>query len=328
MTTKSLNDGAGFSPAAALSCLRNATASSMSTSHGEDELRRGGLGLRHPARDRLLQPREVLDRRLAAARAGVARHAGLGASRFGASSSAPPRPRPRRPRLPSCPAAASTSALTIRPPGPAARQRRTARRRAPAPCAARSATPSRGRCRPRRLASRLRLVAPRSRLGLVALRFDALGLRPRPRVDAILLGARRSASGLVLRPRLAPSASALVLRPRPRRRLVLVRRRPRRSCAIVSPTGERVALLGDDLERPRPGRPRRSCWPCPSRSRRAPRPLDLVPVGLQPLEDRALLHRVGQAGHRDVGHAAAAYLARAGARQRGGRRATSNQKRR
>ena len=30
---------------------------------------------------------------------------------------------------------------------------------------------------------------------------------------------------------------------------------------------------------------------------------DLVPVGLQPLEDRALLHRVGQAGHRDVGHA-------------------------
>jgi PAS domain S-box-containing protein len=31
--------------------------------------------------------------------------------------------------------------------------------------------------------------------------------------------------------------------------------------------------------------------------------LDLVPVGLQPLEDRALLHRVGQAGHRDIGHA-------------------------
>src|SRR6185503_118078 len=31
--------------------------------------------------------------------------------------------------------------------------------------------------------------------------------------------------------------------------------------------------------------------------------LDLVPVGLQPLQDRALLHGVGQAGHRDVGHA-------------------------
>ena len=30
---------------------------------------------------------------------------------------------------------------------------------------------------------------------------------------------------------------------------------------------------------------------------------DLVPVGLEPLQDRALLHRVGQAGHRDIGHA-------------------------
>ena len=32
LTTKSLNDGAGLSPAAALSCLRNSTAASMSTS--------------------------------------------------------------------------------------------------------------------------------------------------------------------------------------------------------------------------------------------------------------------------------------------------------
>ena len=49
--------------------------------------------------------------------------------------------------------------------------------------------------------------------------------------------------------------------------------------------------------------------------------LDLVPVGLQPLEDRALLHGVGQAGHRDVGHArqrtqqsASMFRQRAGAR--------------
>ena len=34
---------------------------------------------------------------------------------------------------------------------------------------------------------------------------------------------------------------------------------------------------------------------------------DLVAVGLEPLEDRALLHRVGQAGHRDVGHAPEVY---------------------
>ena len=63
--------------------------------------------------------------------------------------------------------------------------------------------------------------------------------------------------------------------------------------------------------------------------------LDLVPVGLQPLEDRALLHRVGQAGHRDIGHARQstpfARLNSASARERGRRsagRATSAARRR
>ena len=52
---------------------------------GEHELRRGRLGLRHPARDRLLQPRELLDR--GRALAGVAPDTtGLGTSRSGSSS--------------------------------------------------------------------------------------------------------------------------------------------------------------------------------------------------------------------------------------------------
>ena len=54
--------------------------------------------------------------------------------------------------------------------------------------------------------------------------------------------------------------------------------------------------------------------------------LDLVPVGLQPLEDRALLHRVGQAGHRDVGHAPQR-IRRAVRVSAGAGAATSNQKR-
>ena len=84
----------------------------------EHEVRRGGLRLRHPPRDRLLEAREVLRRRLALAGLRVAGHdrrrglallllrLGLGPA-AGASAFAP-----------SPLAAASTSALTIRPPGP------------------------------------------------------------------------------------------------------------------------------------------------------------------------------------------------------------------
>ena len=52
----------------------------------------------------------------------------------------------------------------------------------------------------------------------------------------------------------------------------------------------------------RPGLTRRSSSPCRSRSRRAPRRGDLLAVALQPAQDRALLHRVRQARHHDVGH--------------------------
>ena len=80
---------------------------------GDDELRRGRLGLGHPPRDRLLQPREVLDRRLAAAAGAVTCGAfsfgGAGFSAFSSSSFSLGAPSP---------AAASTSAFTIRPPGP------------------------------------------------------------------------------------------------------------------------------------------------------------------------------------------------------------------
>ena len=67
--------------------------------------------------------------------------------------------------------------------------------------------------------------------------------------------------------------------------------------------GERVALLGHDLQRARRvglvghvGLVRLDLDELFALG-------DLVAVGLEPLQDRALLHGVGQAGHGDVGHA-------------------------
>ena len=117
----------------------------------EHEVGRGGLGLRHPPRDRLLQAREVLVGDVAAAALAVLLRRGDGgghvllrlllggaaaassASCGGASASAVAVPPPS--------AAASTSAFTIRPPGPAALELRRARRPSRAPSASRPARP-------------------------------------------------------------------------------------------------------------------------------------------------------------------------------------------
>ena len=69
----------------------------------EHEVRRGRLGLGHPARDRLLQPREVLDRR---SRRGPCRHRPSRRPSAPRASAPPrpasPRPPPARPRRPAC----------------------------------------------------------------------------------------------------------------------------------------------------------------------------------------------------------------------------------
>src|SRR3954468_21822544 len=83
--------------------------------------------------------------------------------------------------------------------------------------------------------------------------------------------------------------------------------------------GERRALVGDDLERAvRVG--------LVGHRRLVGLDLDellalgdLVARRLEPLEDRALLHRVGQARHRDVGHSARCYSAGSGDSPRPGR---------
>ena len=148
----------------------------------------------------------------------------------------------------------------------------------------------------------LRLARARARASRTACRCRRLLLLRRPRAPPRLLG--RLLLGLARRPR---------------RVLGLGSSSARSSCgsssslaaalgavaerAIVSPTGSvspslatiaehavgvglvgHVGLVGLDLDELLAA-------------------LDLVPVGLQPLEDRALLHGVGQAGHRDVGHA-------------------------
>jgi hypothetical protein len=68
------------------------------------------------------------------------------------------------------------------------------------------------------------------------------------------------------------------------------------------PIGMRVALLGDDLQHAvRVGLVgHRGLVGLDLGELVAA--LDLVAVLLEPAQDRALLHRVGQAGHDDVGH--------------------------
>ena len=273
LMTKSLNDGAGWSPAAALSCLRSSTASSMSTSVGEHEVGRGRLRLRHPPRDGLLQAREVLRGRLAAAGLLVAGDDGRGdvllrrlflggRGRLGLAARAPSppwrAPPPRRSRRRPC-AAASTSALTIRPPGPE-------------PLSWPSSTPI---SRAIRFATGEALTRSPPPLpeGASACAGAGSGASSRLPLPEVSSSSSSSASGSSLarrspprpRPPRAPRPWALPprRRPRPRRRLT---RRPaarssRRPGACRPPSPRSSAC--------RRSRPRRSCWPCPSRSRRA-----------------------------------------------------------
>ena len=259
-----------------MSRLRRSTASSMSTSMLRTKSGRRGLRLGHPPRDRLLEAREVLRRGLALAGLGLAGHDGgrrLALARLGLGP--PPRPAPR-PCAPSPLAAASTSALTIRPPGPvpwswpSSSPSSRAIRRATGDALARPPLPPppARRARPRPSAGR-RLGASAGARGSASL-LAAFGL-------AALGSLRRvvSADGAV-----AAAAD----------------RRDRRA------DGERVALLGDDLQRPLLVGLVRHVGLVGLDLDELLALGDLVPVGLEPLEDRALLHRVGQAGHRDVGH--------------------------
>ena len=189
-------------------------------------------------------------------------------------------------------AAASTSALHDPPAGAGAAQR------------ARS-TP---RSRAMRRATRRGLDAPvaaspSTTAGAGAAGSRARRHRPRPRPRA---GAARRGRRAAVRwpPRAAPPA------PRPRRSRPSRRRRGRLApppiVAIDLPDRQRVALGGDDLEHA-------GGVGLVGHRRLVGLDLDellaalhLVAVGLEPLQDRALLHRVGQAGHDDVGHGVAA----------------------
>ena len=136
LMTKSLNEGAGWSPAAALSCLRSATASSMSTSTVrtksgavafDSAIRRATVFCSRVRSCSVVSPRpaclspEMTGAGTSCFGASSCSAAGAGASSsFGGASccggasasavAAPPL------------AAASTSAFTIRPPGPGALQ--------------------------------------------------------------------------------------------------------------------------------------------------------------------------------------------------------------
>ena len=298
MITKSLNDGAGASPATTLSCARSSTASSMSTS-------------------------SVITKSGAVALDSAIRRATVRCRRVSSWCSTSPRPpcvgrRALLRRLLGGPplrcsagsllaaGAASTSDFTIRPPGPVPSivgevdARSSAIRRAIGEALTRSSPLV---VRPRAPALRARLVL-RLVLGVVLRRLVLVVVR----VVGLVVGVVRRPSSSASSP--ASSSVVLVLVGL----VVLVARRRRPTTpppspifAIVSPTGERVALLGHDLERPRlvglvghVGLVRLDLDELFALG-------DLVAVGLEPLEDRALFHRVGQAGHGDVGHGAQYY---------------------
>ena len=249
--------------------------------------------------------------------------AGLAALRLGARSSAGawrlrglPRRRRRRAASPLS-AAACTSAFTIRPPGPEPSSRasstpssRAMRRatgdaftRPPLPLGARSlvAVPppaSRRRRRPRQRRRGLALRSPRRR--------PARALRPRPpRPPRRLprrfgsrrprlprrLGSRRSASRRAPRPWPSPAPCRFAAR--------LARIADARDRLADR---QRVALLGHDLDQRAVGVGlvgHVGLVGLDLHERLAA--LDLAALLDQPLEDGPLLHRVGQAGHRDVG---------------------------
>ena len=219
-----------------------------------------------------------------------------------------------------------TSPLAVPVSAAAGRRCRAALRRAAAPAA-------RARCRRGRRRRRRRLRG-RLDVGLHDPPAGA-GARRRGEVDAVLardaprdrrgLDARRSAVARGRRRRgSAGGAAPAARRRRPRgagsRRAAAVgvgaavggrlaaalarrrRRRRRRSRAITSPIGS-VSPSAATISSTPSRRPRRSSSPCRSRSRRARSPrATSSPSDLSQLEDRALLHRVRQAGHDDVGH--------------------------
>ena len=275
---------------------RSSTASSMSTS--TVITKSGAVAL-----DSAIRRATVRCSRLSSwwdlAAAGLAVAGGRGPGLLGLLRLLRRLPRPRAPRLGSSsplPDAASTSDFTIRPPGPVpstsarstpdlarhpARDRRgldAARRRRASLLGARSsgASASSAGFLVGVLVCVLRLVV----LGVLvaASSSDSSSLRRRPRCSSES-SLSSSSDSLVGR-----DAAALAdLRDRLADR-------------------ERVALLGHDLERPRlvglvghVGLVRLDLDELLALG-------DLVAVGLEPLEDRALLHGVGQAGHRDVGH--------------------------
>ena len=232
----------------------------------------------------------------------------LPSSFAGASSALPP---------PFC-AAASTSDFTIRPPGPVPFSEP---RSTPSSCAIRRAT---GEAFTRPLPSpvavgRLALLRRhRRRLGGLLL----LGLLRVGRLRGVLGAPARlalGARGLRLLLGLLGLLPGLLLGPGVRLARVLVARvvadlRDRRA------DGERVALLGHDLQRPGLVGLVRHVGLVRLDLDELLAALHRVPVGLQPLQDRALLHGVGQAGHRDVGHARRVYAGRARPQSGGGPR--------
>ena len=296
MTTKSLNEGGGLSPAAALSCLRNSTASPMSTSSVRTNS--GAVALDSAIRRAIVCWSRVSSSIVVSPLPVVASPdlaAGFAASASGAGSVG---------RASSCSAGASsagapflaaawTSDFTIRPPGPEPGE--------PGQLDAElGGHPARDRGRldaavavARRLVDLLVGGGDRRLLvGLLGLRRAVLRGR-----DVGAVGRRRVVGGLLLGRGLLRGGLLLPARVLGGLRGAAADRRDRLA------DRERVALLGHDLERAglvgligHVGLVGLDLDQLVAAG-------DLVPVGLEPLQDRALLHRVGQAGHRDIGHA-------------------------
>ena len=208
---------------------------------------------------------------------------GLGALRASGSrsSSALGRAAPAPPLS----AAACTSAFTIRPPGPE-------------PSSRASSTPSSRAIRRATGEAFTRSPSPAPLLGARA------GRGARSARAAGLLGARGSRLGLGSSARRSGSSRRLLrsgsASASPRRLLARLARLADARDQLAD--GERVALLGHDLDQHAVGVGlvgHVGLVRLDLHERLAA--LDLAALLHEPLEDRALLHRVGQARHRDVG---------------------------
>ena len=236
---------------------------------GEDEVGRGRLRLGHPPRDGLLQAREVLLRGLAAAGLLVAGddgsgdvllrrlflRRGAGASSSGSGAAPPPSAGASASAVAAPPlAAASTSAFTIRPPGPE-----------PFELAELDAHLARHPLGDRRGLDAVAAAVAGGRLGLRGRRLGrllALAVAGAVLLFGLGLGLAPRLVGLLLLP--PPAAPRPPRAPRPRRRSRSRHRAARssRRPGACRPPWPRSSAC-------RRSRPRRSCWPCPSRSRRA-----------------------------------------------------------